>query len=285
MPTHNHPLTRYFIEDLRDSDSSAAFQAMFTRDFELSRLEVMRRCDQFLENTDYDGSIPNSLTVKQIDVALGIVSTCKVGTAVLIFVTGMAEINLFEMKLKRQRNVQFMAIHSDLGADHERRVLLNLAPDRVRVIVATNAAESSITLPDVDVVICLGTFNEEQYDDTQFARTVLKNSWISKPSAEQRAGRTARVRPGTAYHLYTRTLHDRLFKARNSPAIECKPLYDVLVRVLGNMEGFYGFPTVSDLLQNLISPPKLQKIQVSLDYLLGGNKHTFTPNTLSVCIL
>lgn len=276
VPTHTHTLTRYYLEDLPSSDTSPAFQAIFTRDFELSREELIRKCDKVVSDDAGDNSIPNSFTIKQIDVALGIIRTCPVGTAVLVFVTGMAEINMFEGRLRLQRNVQFVAIHSDLGATHENHVLTSLAPDRIRVIVATNAAESSITLPDVDVVICLGTFNQEQYDSTQIARTVLKNSWISKPSAEQRAGRTARVRPGTAYHLYTRSLHDHVFKARNPPAIVCKPLHDVLVRVLGNLDGFYGFPTVADLLQNLIEPPEISHIQTSLDYLHGGNMAILT---------
>ena len=55
------------------------------------------------------------------------------------------------------------------------------------VIIATNAAESSITLPGVDHVICLGTHKQLRYNHKHHA-TQLTNSWVSKASATQRAG-------------------------------------------------------------------------------------------------
>ncbi len=58
---------------------------------------------------------------------------------------------------------------------------------RVKIILATNAAESSITLPDVDMVICLGTHKALRYESTSH-RVQLVNTWVSKASATQRAG-------------------------------------------------------------------------------------------------
>ena len=65
-----------------------------------------------------------------------------------------------------------------------------------KVILATNAAESSLTLPDVDVVIDLGSYKQVSYDEER-KMTQLVRTWVSRASATQRAGRTARVRPGT----------------------------------------------------------------------------------------
>ncbi len=64
-----------------------------------------------------------------------------------------------------------------------------VAADKVKIIVATNAAESSITLSDVDIVVCLGTNNMVTYDPNTH-RVSLMNTWVSKASATQRAGRS-----------------------------------------------------------------------------------------------
>lgn len=76
-------------------------------------------------------------------------------------------------------------------------------------MLATNAAESSITMSDCDVVICCGTHKAMRYSGSKH-RAQLVNTWISKASATQRAGRTGRVRPGTVYRLYPKALHDKV---------------------------------------------------------------------------
>ena len=65
----------------------------------------------------------------------------------------------------------------------------------MKVVVATNAAESSLTLPDVDNVICFGLCKRIEYNE-QSHRQHLSSSWISRANAKQRAGRAGRVRPG-----------------------------------------------------------------------------------------
>eukprot|EP01041_Mallomonas_annulata_P006112 gene6112-12377_t len=84
-----------------------------------------------------------------------------------------------------------------------------VSPDEVKVVIATNAAESSITLPDVDVVICLGTHKSMRYVK-QNHYVQLVNTWISKASATQRAGRTCLVPPGSktvTRHHFVITVH------------------------------------------------------------------------------
>ena len=84
------------------------------------------------------------------------------------------------------------------------------APEGVtKIIAATNAAESSVTLPDVDVIVDLGVAKTVAYDAVR-RTSVLSRAWIAKASATQRAGRTGRVRPGAVYRLYTGALFDAL---------------------------------------------------------------------------
>ena len=78
---------------------------------------------------------------------------------------------------------------------------------KIKIIIANNSAVSSVTFPDVDTVICLGTHKSLQYSPRTHT-TFLCNTWISRSTATQRAGRTGRVRPGVVYRLYS----ERLFK-------------------------------------------------------------------------
>lgn len=82
----------------------------------------------------------------------------------------------------------------------------NASKFEIKIVIATNIAESSITLPDVDTVICLGTHKSMEYSTTNHSAMLVKQ-WITKDSATQRAGRTGRVRPGTVYRLYTEELY------------------------------------------------------------------------------
>ena len=68
-------------------------------------------------------------------------------------------------------------------------------------------AESSVTLPSVDHVICLGLCRQIIYNQASH-RQMLTSAWISRASATQRAGRTGRVRPGNVYRLYTRKAYE-----------------------------------------------------------------------------
>ena len=99
----------------------------------------------------------------------------------------------------------------------------------MKIVVATNAAESSITLPDCDNVICLGTAKRMEYDMKQH-RVQLVHRWISQASATQRAGRTARVRPGTVWRLYTREYYEGMAQFE-PPELHATPLDHVILQV------------------------------------------------------
>lgn len=122
------------------------------------------------------------------------------GTSVLIFVPGMNDIVAVteEMEKLWTDGVKYtcLPIHSDIPFEDQLDAFQLPSPDEVKVIIATNAAESSVTLPAVDNVICTGLCKQITYNETSH-RQMLIPTWISKASATQRAGRTGRLRPGT----------------------------------------------------------------------------------------
>ena len=97
--------------------------------------------------------------------------------------------------------IEVLALHGELPIEQQTRVLQPAADGRRRVVLATNVAESSVTLPGVRVVIDSGLAREPRFDpNSGFARLDVVS--ISQASADQRAGRAGRVADGWAYRLW-----------------------------------------------------------------------------------
>ena len=97
--------------------------------------------------------------------------------------------------------IEVLTLHGELPIEQQARVLQPAPDGRRRVVLATNVAESSVTLPGVRVVIDAGLAREPRFDpNSGFSR--LDVSAISQASADQRAGRAGRVADGFAYRLW-----------------------------------------------------------------------------------
>ena len=122
---------------------------------------------------------------------------------VLVFLPGQREIADALAGLGPLPNPEplLLPLHGDLPVDQQSAALNPDPQGRRRIILATNVAESSVTLPGVRVVIDLGLAREPRYDpNSGFSR--LETVAISQASADQRAGRAGRVAEGWAYRLW-----------------------------------------------------------------------------------
>ncbi len=110
---------------------------------------------------------------------------------------------------------QVIALHGDLALAEQHAALAPAAPGTRRVVLATNVAESSLTLPGVRAVVDLGLAREPRFDpNTGFTR--LDTAAISQASADQRAGRAGRLGPGRAYRMWPQS---RRLDAERTPEI------------------------------------------------------------------
>ncbi|MGO4550950.1 ATP-dependent helicase HrpB [Lysobacter sp. 2RAF19] len=121
---------------------------------------------------------------------------------VLVFLPGHREIAQVDAAISGSealRDIEVLALHGELPVEQQARVL---APgERRRIVLSTNVAESSVTLPGVRIVIDSGLAREPRYDpNSGFAR--LDVVAIAQASADQRAGRAGRVAEGWAYRLW-----------------------------------------------------------------------------------
>ncbi len=125
---------------------------------------------------------------------------------VLVFLPGQREILRLERALAdvaslRAAHVVVLPLHGDLSIEQQSQALQPDPQGRRRVVLATNVAESSVTLPGVRVVIDSGQAREPRYDpNSGFSR--LETVAVSQASADQRAGRAGRVAAGWALRLW-----------------------------------------------------------------------------------
>src|SRR6185312_3407716 len=109
--------------------------------------------------------------------------------------------------------LEILPLHGELSLAGQQAALAPGEPGTRRIVLATNVAESSITLPGIRAVIDSGLAREPRFDpNSGFTR--LETVTISQASAEQRAGRAGRVAAGTAYRLWPQSR--RLESARGA---------------------------------------------------------------------
>jgi ATP-dependent helicase HrpB len=121
----------------------------------------------------------------------------------LIFMPGKFEIQRTVEaleNLREGRGWDIFPLHGDLDAAAQDRAIGS--GDRPRVIVSTNIAETSLTLPGIRTVIDSGLARMPDFDARRGVNTLLTEK-ISRASAEQRAGRAGRLAPGRCFRLWS----------------------------------------------------------------------------------
>src|SRR5262245_10872015 len=120
---------------------------------------------------------------------------------VLVFLPGAAEIRRTAEALGGVREVDVVALHGDQPLDEQQRALH--AGPRRRVVLATNVAETALTVEGVTTVVDTGLARVARFDPRHgLDRLVIAP--ISRASAEQRAGRAGRLGPGRCVRLWSR---------------------------------------------------------------------------------
>ena len=162
--------------------------------------------------------------------------------SILVFLPGEPEINRSIEVLRRIPNINILPLHGSLSPTEQRRVFAPPAQGKRKVVVATNIAETSITVADVVAVVDSGKV-KERILDVQTSLSKLAVGWASQAACQQRRGRAGRVQPGECYKLYTRTMSQAM-EPLPQPEILRIPLEQLClsVRAMGlvDIRGFLG---------------------------------------------
>ncbi|XP_065262096.1 ATP-dependent RNA helicase DHX29 isoform X3 [Emys orbicularis] len=185
--------------------------------------------------------------------------------AVLIFLPGLAHIQqLYDLisadrRFTRDR-YRLIALHSILSTQ-DQAAAFTLPPSGVRkIVLATNIAETGITIPDVVFVIDTGRTKENRYHESS-QMSSLEETFVSKASALQRQGRAGRVRDGFCFRMYTRDRFES-FMEYSVPEILRVPLEELCLHI---MKCNLGSP--EDFLSRALDPPQPQVISNAMNLL------------------
>ncbi|KAK8066997.1 DEAD/DEAH box helicase [Apiospora hydei] len=171
-------------------------------------------------------------TTKAIDASL--YESNKKG-GILIFLPGVAEINRTVNELRSISSLHVLPLHASLDTREQRRVFTSPPPGKRKVVVATNVAETSITIDDIVAVIDTGKVKETSYDPQNNMRK-LEETWASRAACKQRRGRAGRVQAGICYKMYTAKLEQQMAE-RPEPEIRRVALEQLCLSVRAMVEG------------------------------------------------
>ncbi|WP_417780709.1 ATP-dependent helicase HrpB [Stutzerimonas xanthomarina] len=133
--------------------------------------------------------------------------------SVLVFLPGQAEIRRVNETLSEQlsgcRDVLLCPLHGELELMAQRAAIEPAPAGKRKVVLATNIAETSLTIEGVHVVVDAGLARVPRFDPGS-GMTRLETRRISRASATQRAGRAGRLEPGVCYRLWSEDQHAQL---------------------------------------------------------------------------
>lgn len=193
----------------------------------------------------------------------------KEGNAVgdiLAFLTGQEEV-LEAVQLLREHtaqwtnaNLQALPMYGTLPNADQLKVFFSAPKGTRKAIIATNIAETSVTIPGIVHVIDCGFVKMKWFDASSNTDSLVVVP-VSKAQAEQRAGRAGRMRKGKVFRLYTKEAYEKL-AAQIPPEIRRSDLCTTIMylKALGvdNIIRF-GFP----------SPPPAKNVLAALETLFA----------------
>ncbi|PVU99765.1 hypothetical protein BB560_005452, partial [Smittium megazygosporum] len=196
--------------------------------------------------------------------------------AILVFLPGIKDINKVESLIEDDPDLGFAiviklhsAIYASTNSSNSSKKIYDPflpAPEGKRkIVLATNIAETGITIPDVTVVIDSGRSKRIKFD-TINQITVMEEGFISQASAKQRMGRAGRVQPGVCLRLF-KEKDLQQWPEFDKPEITRLSLHNLCLR-LKNL-----FPELNmfSFFESFLTPPPKKSVETAIFALVGSS--------------
>ncbi|KAG1663311.1 hypothetical protein FOA52_006270 [Chlamydomonas sp. UWO 241] len=186
--------------------------------------------------------------------------------SILVFLPGMREITALLARLSAIRSFTrggawLLPLHSAVSPEEQRRAFKVPPPGVRKVVIATNIAETSLTIEDVVYVIDAGKHKERRYDAGR-KLVLLQEDWVSRAGALQRKGRAGRVRPGKAFTAFTRQRFEERLRAFQVPEILRVPLEELVLQI-----HLMGLSPAGAFLARVLEPPTVKAVTAAISIL------------------
>jgi ATP-dependent RNA helicase DHX57 len=282
IPGFTHPVQDFYLEDILDMTSFVSHMPMVKgsnkKDEESSVLpkgewaqwqvpylekgykeHTVRTLAKYRnqEKIDYDLV---ATTVRHI-VDTETVHIDGIQPAILIFMPGAMEIKRCVETLHetlRGGDFEILPLHANLSPQEQTRVFKPVPAHIRKIVVATNVAETSITIEGVVYVIDTGRVKETQFEAAN-SMMHLVETWASRASCKQRRGRAGRTRPGQCFKLFTRDTEQQRMRPQQVPELLRTPLEQLCLTVKS-----MGEHDVRKFLAMAIDPPSTAALDSAL---------------------
>ncbi|KRH94062.1 nucleoside-triphosphatase, RNA helicase [Pseudoloma neurophilia] len=218
----------------------------FINFFKCSHLKIHQ--DQFPKRIHHSSASESDFCNKAAQLIIDLIKNTRQNLNILVFLPGLQEINICLTKLLKIKNcAKILKLHSSIQLKDQQKVFCSY--QKSKIILATNIAETSITIPDLDIVIDCGYVKQNVW---QSGIEELKTIRISKQQANQRAGRVGRTKQGIVYRLYTEADFNN-FTSETEPEIKNTNLLNLIIQLkkfkVGNISKckFLDLPPAANL--------------------------------------
>uniref|UniRef100_A0A7S1QZZ8 RNA helicase n=1 Tax=Neobodo designis TaxID=312471 RepID=A0A7S1QZZ8_NEODS len=264
----SHPVTELFLEDMQEIASNVNFSTKWLKP-DADGLVVHRE----------SGESPSGLLEAPGDIDFDAVAftichavnSDRQSGSVLVFLPGWDEIQRTKdilMASEHAAALHILPLHSSVSTEEQAECFAPPPENKVKVILATNIAESGVTIDDVSTVVDVGRAKEKSFV-VQRGRTVVGRNDVStmsrlltvlasRANSIQRRGRAGRTRPGQVIRLIPKQQFDELYEFQ-IPEIHRTHLDALCLQILSlNL----GCP--SQFLQRAIDPPTTESVSSAM---------------------
>lgn len=244
-------------EDANEGDAKSSSEGQLAN-YSKKTVKTLAAYDEY--RIDY------SLIVKLLEKVAYSQEYTKFSKAVLVFLPGIAEIRQLNDMLVGHRSFgqgwRVHPLHSSFSSE-DQQAAFEVPPQGIRkIVLATNIAETGITIPDVTCVVDTGKHKEMRFDERRQMSRLIQ-SFIARANAKQRRGRAGRVQEGICFHLFTKYRHDQMMVEQQTPEMLRLSLQDLVMRVkickLGNVE---------EALSQALDPPSSKNVHRAIEALI-----------------
>eukprot|EP01038_Epipyxis_sp_PR26KG_P008683 gene8683-11734_t len=203
--------------------------------------------------------------------------------SILVFMPGIGEISRAINLLQAHHNLypnnkklKLLPLHGNLSPSEQKKIFQPVQNENeIKIVISTNVAEASITIPDVTVVIDTCRVKEMNFDaETQSSMLMMKLA--AHDSLTQRKGRAGRNQSGQCYRLITRLVYDKL-PSNGTPEMLRIPLDSIVLQIKAMSSVIHDGHNNNNnndkqqhqydcrqILQQCIDPPSLDAINQSV---------------------
>ncbi len=184
--------------------------------------------------------------------------------SILVFLPGAPEINMaidVVRRVTKNLAVQLLPLHGGLLPEDQNMVFRPAQKGFTNVILSTNVAETSITIPDCTIVVDSCREKQSSYDPMNRMPLLLER-FASKASLKQRRGRAGRVKEGTCYKLISKPTLEKLPEHSEPEILRCALDQTLLSLLFLGIENGTG-----NFLRKLLDPPSTEAVTAAVSSL------------------